>query len=475
MKSETVFSLIILFLLFSPISRAERVTISGSNQLEFSLQRNKYPAWRSFECWSEIIANYKWYNFGLRLEQHLPSDKDSVWVDLTLKYIQMQRWDFDITFGDYYTTFGKGLLLRSYEQRELRYDNNLEGAKINWSKKILNLIFIWGRGMGEQRERREPLIGSDLKVDVSHWLKLGTSYLNTKPKDIGRMQLLGVNGEILISHLNLYAELAQKYNPQRSFMPTKGKEVYLSSNIYSAGWGLSLEYKDYKDLDFSDGDLIYNQPPNLTKEHLYVLLNRNSHVLDPTDEKGFQAELNCSPLDRSNLVLNYSLTQNHQNKSLFREIYLQTEYGFPNRAQVKSALGYRKSKEELGKPNRTFLASDITYYLGLSNSINFTLEHLFSKNDGSGTPYSLVQFYEQIISLSFSHSPSYSITLSHERTTEHLRKKSWFLVSFDFNLNQKNNLSLNLGSRRAGKVCYGGMCTYKPELEGIQARLLTHF
>jgi len=452
MKIKAVLFFVLLFSIFPPLLRSEKLTLSGSNQLEFSLESNEYPAWRSFECWSEVVASYKWYDLGIRFEQHLPSDKDSVWDDLTLKYLQMQKQNFDVILGDYYTTFGKGLLLRSYEQRELRYDNNLEGAKINWNDKIFDFSFVWGKGMGEQRQRKEPLVGTDLKIDFLDWFKLGTSYLNAKPKEIGRTQLLGVNGEILLSHLSFYAELAEKYNPQNSFLPDKGEGVYLSSNVFSSGWGLSLEYKDYEDLDFSDEDLAYNQPPALTKEHLYVLLNRNSHILNPDDEKGFQAELNCSPISRSNLVLNYSLTQNHQDKDLFREIYLQAEYDLFEKAQLKGATAYRKNKEESGNPEGTFIASDLTYYLDQNKSLNFTLEHLFTENDGGGTAYSLIEFYEQIISLSFSRSPAYSITLSHERTTEHLPKKNWFMVSLDFNLDQRNNLSLSFGSRREGKV-----------------------
>jgi hypothetical protein len=475
MKNKTISFFILLFLIPLSILKSEKLTLNGSNQLEYSLQTDKYPAWRSFECWSEVVANYKWYNLGVRFEQHLPSDKDSVWVGLTLKYLQMERGDFDVILGDYYITLGKGLLLRSYEQRELRYDNNLEGAKLNWNRKAFDITFLWGKGVGGERKRRNPIGGVNLKLDALNWFKLGGTYLNTKPKDVGRTQLLGGNGEILIPHLNLYAELAEKYNPQNSFLPDKGKGIYLSSNIYSAGWGMSLEYKDYKNLDFSDEDLTYNQPPTLTKEHLYTLLNRNSHILDPTDEKGFQAEFNCSPKELANLVLNYSLTQNHQNKNLFSEIYLQTEYNFPDKVQVKGSWGLRESKEELGNPQRTFFASEITYYLNTSNALNFALEHLLTKNDGSGTPYSLIKFYEQIISLSFSHSPLYSVTLDYERTTQHSPKKNWFLASFDFNLDQKNNLSLGFGSRRAGKVCSGGMCTYKPELEGIEAKLLTRF
>ncbi len=475
MKNKVILFVILILLIVSPLSKSEKLSLNGSNQLEYSLQRGKYPAWRSYEDWLELEANYKWYTLGGRFEQHLPSDKDSVWMDLTLKYLQMERGDLDITLGDYYVTLGRGLMLRSYEQRDLRYDNNLEGVKLDWNRKPLDITFLWGKGMGDQRKRRSPIGGAHAKVDISDWLKLGTSYLNTKPRGIGRIQLLGGNSEISISHLNLYGELVRKYNPKGSFLPQEGTGTYFSSNVFSAGWGVSLEYKDYRNLDFSDEDLTYNQPPTLTKEHQYVLLNRNSHILNPADEKGFQIEVNYSPLKRANLVLNMSSTWNHENEDLFGEVYLETEYNFPDRAQMKSGFGYRETQEELGNPKRNFLVLEATYYLSTNNSINFALEHLFNKSDGSGTPYSLIQFYEQIISLSFSHSPLYSATLSYERTAEHLLKRNWFLVSVDFNLDEKNNLSLSLGSRRAGKVCYGGMCTYKPELEGIEAKLLTHF
>lgn len=134
-----------------------------------------------------------------------------------------------------------------------------------------------------------------------------------------------------------------------------------------------------------------------------------------------------------------------------------------------------ETKKEEGTPVLLAPVLDFTYYLSEQNSVALVLEHLSTdKYDGDLT------YYDQIISLTFSHSPVFSLTLTQERTTEWKTrvwsgKKNWFITTLDWALGERHNLSLSLGSRRAGKVCAGGICTDRPALDGGEIKLLSRF
>ncbi|OGC81460.1 MAG: hypothetical protein A2W07_01495 [candidate division Zixibacteria bacterium RBG_16_43_9] len=54
-------------------------------------------------------------------------------------------------------------------------------------------------------------------------------------------------------------------------------------------------------------------------------------------------------------------------------------------------------------------------------------------------------------------------------------KKNWLIPSLDLALGEKHNLTMSVGSRRAGKVCSGGICTDRPALDGGEIKLLSRF
>ena len=219
-----------------------------------------------------------------------------------------------------------------------------------------------------------------------------------------------------------------------------------------------------------------NNPPPLAREHLYTLLNRHSYLLDLVDERGVQAEITSNPLEQLWLLANSSYTENSEGELIFSEIYGELEYEYKDRALLKGGFSRQKNKQEEGDPVRLAPLLDIEYYLSESNSVNFILEHLHTdKYDGKLT------YYDQILSLSFSQSPTGSITLTHERTTEwEVRegwsgKKDWLIATLDLTLSENHNVSLSVGSRRKGKVCAGGVCVDKPALNGFEIKLLSRF
>jgi hypothetical protein len=466
------------FSLFSYVSAQEiepdAFNISASNQLEYSTDNKTHQD--IFHNWTDVDLGYGIYTSHLRYEAHQPDDWGINWQKLSFRNIQFSSEPFDITAGNYYVIIGRGLILRSYENRDLRFDNNLDGVKGSVDFEGFNLTLFSGTAMGRYERLKDPLHAVDGKISFTDWLTLGGSYLRTQITDLGLVRLFGGNMKLVLPHADLYAEYAKKDNPVGEYVPQDGEGKYVSANIYTSGAALTFEFKDYQRFDFGNKDVTFNNPPALTREHVYTLLNRHAYVLDLSDERGIQAEFTTSPVERLSVLINHSYTTDRKNNLVFSEIYGETEYDYRDKATLKTGFSRMENKAEFGAPVWLAPVFDLTYYLSERNSLNFILEHLWTDSfEGKLT------YYDQILSLSVSHSPIASLTFSYERTTEWkvsedwTGRKNWFMTTLDLALGDNHNLSLGVGSRREGKVCSGGVCVEKPALDGFEIKLLSQF
>ncbi|KPK77050.1 MAG: hypothetical protein AMJ89_03120 [candidate division Zixibacteria bacterium SM23_73] len=485
-KNKIVFLCLSFVIFFSPFvifdsslaqdldfSDTDSWEISASNQLEYSLDRKNHQD--IFHNWFDFNWTYDLYDVGLRYEAHQPDDLGKTYQELSYRYFDLSGEFLKLTVGNYYVMFGRGLILRSYENRDLRHDNNLEGIKGTIDLDGFDLTLLGGTPKGRYERINDPLHAVDGSIAFFDWMSLGGSYLRTNITDFGFVRLYGGNATLTFPHLDLYGEFARKDNPAERFIEKDGDGIYLSSNIYYTGFGVSLEYKDYERFDFTNRDVTYNNPPSLTKEHLYSLLNRHAYILNLYDERGFQVQTTSTPHEKLSLLANYSYTTDHKDKMIFSEIYGEAEYDYKDLATIKGGFSRMENKQVEGSPYYLAPVFDLTYYLSGQTSIAFVLEHLWTnKYDGDLT------YYDQIISLGLSHSPIISLTFTHERTTEWKTrdwsgKKRWFVTTLGLSLGEKHNLSLSIGSRRAGKVCSGGVCTARPALDGWELKLLSQF
>jgi hypothetical protein len=455
------------------LSDTDSWEISASNQLEYSLDSKNHQD--ILHDWFDFNWTYSLYNLGLRYEAHQPDDLGKTSQEISYRYFQLSPEFLQLTIGNYYVMFGRGLILRSYENRDLRHDNNLEGIKGTIDLDGFDLTLLGGTPKGKYERINDPLHAIDGKIAFFEWMTLGGTYLRTNISNFGFARLYGGNVGLSFPHLDFYGEYARKDNPVGRFIEKDGNGIYLSSNIYYTGIGVSLEYKDYERFEFNNQGMTYNNPPSLTKEHLYTLLNRHAYILTLSDERGFQVQTTSTPYEKLSLLANYSYTTDHNDKMIFSEIYGEAEYDYKDLATIKGGFSRMENRQVEGSPYYLAPVFDLTYYHSMQNSIAFVLEHLWTnKYDGKLT------YYDQIISLSLSHSPIISLTFTHERTTEWKTrewsgKKRWFITTLDLVLGERHNLSLSIGSRRAGKVCSGGVCTDRPALDGWEIKLLSRF
>ncbi len=74
------------------------------------------------------------FKAGMRLESYLPRIQGYPnrfdGTGIGMRYIGYQNDFVDVTLGTFYEQFGTGLALRAYEDRNLGYDNLLDGARV---------------------------------------------------------------------------------------------------------------------------------------------------------------------------------------------------------------------------------------------------------------------------------------------------------------------------------------------------------
>lgn len=459
------------------------LTTSLVNHMEYSYSTRTNN--EILENWLDVDLYFDTFTAGLRLELYQPKDptlqfpgSEPVEEDITFRYFEYRRDNIEARIGNYYAMFGRGLVLRSYEDRNIRIDNNLEGVKFGFSHDKLSGVVLSGRPEGPSGDRTDLLHGADLSLRPMERVLLGGSYVSNSPRQgqkaeitAGRLELSLTTEDVV---WDLYSEYGERTNPQ-------GTGAYLSSSVTTAGFGLSFEYKYYDTFFFQTGDdfVIYNNPPALVREHAYTLLNRHPYVLNANDEVGIQIEGTFSPTSQTSLVANYSLTKDNDGsvwgdgETLFEEGYGEIEHHFNDDFYSIGAL----SASEQGSETYLTPVFESTYALDPVNSLRFVFQHQHSKSPTSG------EFDDQMYSIEFAHSPKYTLSLVGEWTNMSERQKElkkvqktnnlWLFGQIDVNISPNHDLSIMYGSRQAGFICTSGVCRFEPEFEGLEVKLFS--
>lgn len=499
----------VLFCCFSAIVSAQSDIIlpSGlgvSNQLEYSFDLDTKQ--EIFENWLNLDYSKGIFSAGIRFDVFQPNDPNPVisrgkekYADISSKYIGLnltgENSSLDVTVGNFYTLFGRGMLLKSYEDRNLRVDNNLLGVFVEANYKKLTLKALTGMAENIKAMRKDILHGADLEFKLINNLKLGTSYVSNKPEydQMARTSLASVRIQPTIGNFDFYAEYGVKMNndiTNTKFNGEKeiiGKSFYGNMNFYYGSFSIVTEYKLYDNFLFSsnDGTIIYNTPPSLRKDMTYILLNRHPSQLKQNNEQGYKVEANYEAADDLSLTFEVAETKtldqnslyqqvkesNTASKVIFKEYYFQADKNWGK--SLKSIIvGAYNEEYGTNTKNLTFVF-DNHIYLNDENTFKIAIEHQHTKNKVTNEEY-----FDDILLLEWQNSPSISIALVCEmKTSEPVlgtkKRKYWNYFQFSYNWNNHTDISMTFGKRQAGNICIGGVCRYEPEFSGIEFKMMT--
>lgn len=475
-----------------------------SNQLEYSYNiDNKIEI---FENWLTLDYNKNIFSAGLRFEAFQPNDPDPSisrgkvrYADIAYRYFTVDIGDFEqgvsITAGNFYELFGRGMILKSYEDRNIRIDNNLLGVKIKANYNGFSLSALTGAASNSVNERKDILHAADLSYNGFDYIKLGTTFASNKPdiETIARTTLTSFRIQPSYWNFDGYAEYGFKNNKDvqsQIFNDEEwkiGEAFYGSLNFYYDAFSIVGEYKYYDNFAFtsSDGTIFYNTSPSLRKEYTYQLLNRHPSPLDQSNEEGYAVEVNYSFPDETSLTANYGITKTLPSSSYYqkvnnisipiatqlKELYIQAHHNWNQTFSTTAAFGYNEELSSNTKNLTPILENK--FYFDDINTIKVVLEHQQTKNLTTNEKY-----YDDVIGIEYLRSPNFSVSLVTEIQTKEpeegkIIRKVWSFIQFGYKLGNHSDLSLLIGSRQAGNICIGGICRFEPAFQGVELKLLT--
>ena len=512
--SSSFHTIALIFLILIVISPLQAQTESGwltwpqglgfSNQFEYSY--NVDTEQEILENWLNLDYALGMFSAGLRLDVFQQNDPDpsisrgkNRFAEIDFKYIEADIGDknegLEITGGNYYTLFGRGMVLKSYEDRAIRIDNNLLGVKLAGKYAGFILTGLSGMVANFNNERKDILHAADLEYRGWKPLKTGVTVASNLPPsdDVARTTLASLRMLPSFWNIDIYTEYTAKFNEdikQDIFNGSEsivGQGFYGNLNLYFGSLSLLGEYKYYDNIAFTsqDGTIFYNTPPSVRLDYTYILLNRHPSPLNQNNEQGFQFAAGYNLSDETYLNAAYTQTKTLSSGSYYqrvnqidlpittqlKEVYLSGQQDWSESLTTIAAFGYN---EELATNTKNITPIlENRFYFGEVNTIKVVIEHQHV-TDRTTTE----QYYTDVLAIEYLRSPKFSVAVVTEVQTKEpeagrIVRKFWGFVQTGYKIGGHTDVSLLVGTRQAGNICIGGVCRYEPAFQGIELKVLT--
>lgn len=269
------------------------------------------------------------FNAGLRFETYLNPIKG---YDPRYKGSGVPYWfgswkneQFEITVGNFYEQFGSGMVLRSYEERNLGYDNAFKGAKLKFNPyrgvTLKGLIgtqrFFWEQGPGIVRGIDGEFALNDMfdkegkcKTRVTLGGSFVSKYQPLEEITVNDTSLLKLPANVAswaarfnVNHgkFNFDGEYANKMNDPTSlnnFIYKNGQSLLFQASYSQKGLGVIASAKRTDNMGFKSkrtetgNALDINYLPALTRQHTYSLSAMYPYATQPNGEMAVQGQVN---------------------------------------------------------------------------------------------------------------------------------------------------------------------------------------
>jgi hypothetical protein len=461
---------------------AERVLAADQFEYSYSTLTER----EIFENWLDVSYLFGSFRTGLLLDHRQPAEEGDRSAELRHRFFEFRRGDLELRVGHFYTLFGRGLLLATYEDRVIRIDTALDGVIARISHGPLHATLLSGTPLAREQDVR----GLDTELDLPRGLRLGLSGLTYQPDELvaadGRIHREWAAGgrlQKILSMGDLYVEYGWRKGWDNDVVPDdafqNGHALYGALNLFAGPAGLALEYKNYKRFTIlrrADGKTALNRPPALIREHTTTLLARAARDLDQDDEVGGQAELTLSGPAGWSLLANGSRTERHDGRLLFEEAFGQVERDGLGDLRLRAGFGYQDNEEQhlSSMGLRQTVVVDATLYLDPVHSLTLVAEHQHVRL-GGGEDYDLGAYDQQYLKLELASAPRWSIAGMVELNNKYdaqmasdERHGPFPAGEISYTTESGSSLTLWAGKRQAGQLCSGGVCKVEPAFEGIE-------
>lgn len=400
------------------------------------------------------------------------------WLNASYK-----RNGWEVKAGNFNETIGRGILLRTYEipgalleDKGFRSKNafyrDLLGASVGYNNEKVGVKAFYAYAYNNLIPPSQPFDEqrTDKLAALSAWYKVAKQRIGISTMHIDNpagKQVYGLaelNGKISssLSYYTAYSQLATA-NDQDPTLPTP-RAWYASLNWAKGKWGVSLEWKDYENFLLGVG---VNEPPALIREHSYRTLNRTTHVLLPSNEKGLQIEARYQIGLWSALTLNYSFARNNFATQFdYHEWFAEWNTSIGDNTDLKLFADFAQDPfNETSDRFSTGASTDFT--LGQKFGLQIDTEwQQFTRNSEKVT--------NSVFASSFRYRSKLHIGIVLEGSNDSFltsdKQRLWSSFQARWKINSKHNLNFFAGERRGGPACNAGICYEQLDFKGIELR-----
>ncbi|MGQ9603989.1 MAG: DUF6029 family protein [bacterium] len=427
-----------------------------------------------------IGIDYRSYDFGEG--RYNPAGIDR-FHGIKHRYAEVRLENFSIVAGHSGVTFGRGLSLRSLEDRQLEYDNLVDGVLLEFSNWGFSLEPIGG-AVDERISRiqsvQHRIRGLRLSRGFATAFELGLCSIERSSirKEEGRDlppaianfedRLSGADFSFRHANFSIVGDyvIREGDSYRNRTRDIDGHGFYGSAAIFLEGISLFGEYKDYSDFDHA-----LSMGPTCIKEHPWSLMSRIIHEPNYYDEKGFLFEVMTS-VDGMHLSGGASESRKHNNKLNHWEIFSEIEISekLPIRAiGLSFSREYTTFEETWTFTEYISAASRIGIMpIGRSCFIDAEIQRVRE-------PFR-DRFFNYLLSTTFYPKDLISGAVRFEATEEPWAERDvWILGEMRIQFGDQGELGLAAGSEPGGKKCSGGICYIQPEFAGVRIRYSRYF
>ena len=330
--------------------------ISGNTQLNYQTFQEDISINAEYRKpytsgYTNLIYNSTNLTVGTRIELYnntIPGLTEYEGYGIAHKFIQYKWKNLDITAGNFYDEFGKGLIFRTYYDPNVGVDNAMNGfrIKVNPHKGIyFTAIMGTQRSYWEKRPFWNTKYGlirafnADISLNdiiLKNWksyINIGASFVTKKEEDQDPLYILpenvgAFNGRLNISKNNtsLHLDYAYKINDPSSdnnYIYKNGNALIITSNYSVKGFGVSLGAKRIENMGFRSErnailqDLNINFITPFTKQQSYSLATIYPYSSQPNGEIGSQIDIYYTVPKKSKLGGKYGTNINFNFSNVF--------------------------------------------------------------------------------------------------------------------------------------------------------------
>lgn len=475
---------LMLLLAFSSMLSAQ-LQISGSNFFQAAFSDTSASEY--LDNYSELSAAYGKFRGGIRYEIHEPFAVFGEQPDgsyLAHRFLEFRHNGLSVRAGHFFGLLGRGLVLRSFEERDLRWNNNIDGLKAEYRHRLFDVKGLAGklritRSPEDNDTRFRAIQGGELRIKPLKKLHFGGSYLHSdgiEGSDDGYHRGSAL-AQLNFENFSFYGEYARLAYPD-SYSQTSfpdGDAFYGAMDLFIGNLNLLGEYREYNNFAVNNGR--ETNPPMGFRDHLFTLLNRKQLEQNADDEHGFNVEAKYPLWENGQLHSSYSITEDFRGRTTYEDLYSHLELAEFFRGEWLLGIG---RQEDLQSRYHNIVGS-AAYEIGVASALKMIFEHQHARVRLTDR-----QYYDQLLTMEYNTGGDWGLSLLAEHSTDQFsdsknvdergysqkRHHFWAGAQLDYAFLERFNLKIFAGSRRKGKICIGGVCVVKPELQGLELTLI---